>query len=247
MKEFLWKIAGADLQILHRSSEGSKKVFFLIGLYLLFVMALFYAGAFIFFSSFGFSWVSALLIAAAFLFVFAMIYGITLITLEPNVLPHKVSLTVWISHGLRIMMLLMFAFFIACPLTCLFEELMMGDLEKVFNSSQFISDMRNLFNQTDFYVFFTLVSILFLLPVFIKYFERGKDDYYGIKKMIDRNEIVEPNYEDFKAIYKATFLAATGSSKEYTELYENPPYNTKRKKDSRDYSSKEEFLTQILG
>jgi hypothetical protein len=88
-----------------------------------------------------------------------------------------------------------------------------------------------------------LFMILFNFPVYKKHKIR-MSDYYEIKGVTERN-IVERDYYEFKKKYSEMFIRTYNEKREYSEPYQDAPYNTKRKQDKRKFQTEEDLLTEL--
>jgi hypothetical protein len=90
-----------------------------------------------------------------------------------------------------------------------------------------------------------LFTCLFLLPILMKFYISGKESrYYTLKCEKDATIILE-HYEFFKKKYAGIFKTLTGKNIEYEETYEEAPFNTRRKQDSRDFKKEEELIRSV--
>ena len=141
-------------------------------------------------------------------------------------------------------------------------------LSKKINESNFyVQQLRILNSKYLFTWFFTLfMAALFLAPVYLKYFLAEHTEYYQIKKKIETRIILE-EYASFKSAYKIFWKKYFSSLTEkpidhrarmnivHSEIlkknyefevdYIDPPFNTIRKKDSREFSEQELLISQL--
>jgi len=78
------------------------------------------------------------------------------------------------------------------------------------------------------WVFTVFVWGLFLLPLMLQQFMLRSGSYYDRMREVDYN-LVTGDYERFKAWYRQQIRIRYGLSADYSEPYEDPPLNTRRK------------------
>jgi hypothetical protein len=78
------------------------------------------------------------------------------------------------------------------------------------------------------YLVCAIIIILFLLPGYLIYTLSEDDEYYDLKKRIE-TAIVLRDYHQLLKTYSARFDAPYGVQVEMYTVYEDPPFNTKRK------------------
>lgn len=271
MNNFLWKIAGADEFILMKSGEQSRKRFQLIGILFLIVNLVVFIGFLgLFYSVFNNVFI-ALLGTVVLGFLISNIYRLTLMSLEPQVLPvSKESSTKVYSNIVRVSSVVAFAFFASKT----FEMVFIGLLEttalvKYEGASGYLFHMTTMNERyPSLWLITLLIIVLFIVPVYLKHGLRTSQEYYSLKRRIDR-QLVEDNYKSSKrlkdelhAIHYVNEEVAIkrntkgllvpviyAHKKEYIskeEHFEDPPFNTKRKSKERVFKSSEEF-TSLFG
>ena len=270
LKRFLWKIAGADAYILNQSGEKSQKSFQLIGLLFAVVNVIIAIGFFgLFFGVFNNLFI-ALFGTLILGFLISNIYRLTLISLEPQVLPTASnSVSKIYSNTLRFATIIAFAFFVSKT----FEMVLIGLLESasLVNYDGTSGYLFHMFTMNDRYPSLWLITMIiigfFIIPIYLKYRLRNSTEYYSLKRRIDR-QIVEDNYsyarrlehEAVSAYYLNEYVEVienkegrsfyvTNSikleNKVKPEKYEDPPFNTKLKVRQRSLKSSEEFTSMF--
>lgn len=139
--------------------------------------------------------------------------------------------------------------------------------QKINESNFYVQQLRILNSKYLFTWFFTLfMAALFLAPVYLKFFLAEHTDFYQIKKKIETQIILE-EYASFKAAYKIFwkkyFTSLTEKpidrrarmnivhaeilqkNYEFEVDYIDPPFNTIRKKDSREFSEQDSLISQL--
>ncbi|MBL7778462.1 MAG: DUF4407 domain-containing protein [Chitinophagales bacterium] len=129
--------------------------------------------------------------------------------------------------------------------------------QKIYSSDCYIEQIRILNSK---YIFTWIVTImmimLFVAPVYLKYLMEEQNEFYQKKKKIE-TQIVLDEYASFKARYKAfwkeffqdlevrppdkhermnvVLAEITQKNYEFEVVFADPPFNTIRKKDARDF------------
>lgn len=248
MKQYLWKLAGADYFILQKSGKESQMLFYTVGLSYTIVYFI------TFISFFGLFWgvfhyfMVALMGAVVFSFIIGNIYRVILISLEPQTLPVKPEKgSMFFAYFVRIVTVLLFALFIS---KC-FETMLLGHLvdnkirssliEKYgllnfnrFNTSEmFVEHMKVLSIEYPLVWIITAIIIgIFLYPVFIRHKAKGNRQYYDLKTKIDKY-IVTKEYEKFLEVrdllYVKIYEAYNNRKmkfKGHKKRYQDEPFNT---------------------
>jgi amino acid transporter len=113
--------------------------------------------------------------------------------------------------------------------------------EKLDHSSFFIFRVQQLAqkHKESYLVCFGII-ILFLLPGFIIYSISKDDAYYKLKTEYE-NKLILQTYAAFQNEYRKLSLQKFGFETEFYTVYEDPPFNTKRKSDNH-YQSEKPFF-----
>lgn len=276
MQNFLWQMAGADLQILKRSNNESKRSFLLVGvLYLLVSGLTFWAFFGLFWGVFD-SFLISCFASSLLTFLISNIYRLNMMSLEPPSLPVPKSRgSVSAAIIVRYVIIALFAMFISKAFETsilghlvdseLHEELMrVGNVNK-FNESKMFVQHGVLLNKYYPQVWgITLVVVLiFSAPIYIKRKLFGGQEYFRIKY---RNDValVEASYDEFMdelhALHRKTYRQF-GELRKHRDFghqipekydtqkyeaeesnYEDPPFNTRRKKIEPNLDSHKEFM-----
>ena len=88
--------------------------------------------------------------------------------------------------------------------------------------------------------------LLFLLPLFLKYFISRSSSYVKIKASLDKNIILE-EYHKLKQQYPLLLAKTTGEQIAMEERYEDPPFNLKPIIIERNTGVEEEFMNHLHG
>ena len=91
-----------------------------------------------------------------------------------------------------------------------------------------------------------LLVTLFLTPFILK-FTTSPSGFYSRKRMILHDKIIEEEYSLFKKIYPKAFLSSIGEALEIIENFEDPPFNTLRKKDDRVIGLETDYIKHLYG
>jgi hypothetical protein len=123
---------------------------------------------------------------------------------------------------------------------------------------ELISTMKVLVNESNYYLqsviilnrkykscwLITLVCFLiFLSPAYLKNFIAENSNFYQKKKQIEMSIILE-EYASFKTRYKAYFKKFN-QDVSYCEIYVDPPFNTLRKEDKRNFSPETDLISEL--
>lgn len=200
MKQFFWKIAGGDPELLNLSGRDSQYSFYLIGLLYVIINILIFGGFLgLFIGVFEMVFV-AVIAAAIFGFLVSNIYRLTLMSLEPQVLPvPKEEGTVLLPYILRYAVVVAFAFFVSkCDEMVIVSAMEYFEIIKFNDEVGYMSHLieANL-EQEWVWVVTTCSILLFITPIYMR--QRLKDrtaEYYSLKQKRDIR-IVKENYEAF--------------------------------------------------
>jgi hypothetical protein len=223
MRNFLWKIAGADLQLLNRSNNESKNSFLLVGfLYLLVNLFSFWAFFGLFWGVFD-NFLIACFAGVLLTFLISNIYQLNMMSLDPPSLPYnRQGGSISAAVILRYTTIALFAVFVSKA----FETSILGFLvdskleEEIIKSGIGINKYEQsgmfvrhgqLLNQEypEVWIITLTVVALFLAPIYIKRKLFGGHEYFRIKY---RNDValVEESYDRFMdeldAIHVKTYI-----------------------------------------
>lgn len=172
--------------------------------------------------------IPAIIVGGVLSFLIITIYRLTLITLEPNMLPHEEKWGISVAVVLRVVFVLLFAFYVAsCIVIAANVDLFWwenSDTKK--GILQVLFDFRS-DNPEWIFIIYIVTTIVFLVPIVLKLFLKDKGEYFSLKG-IEEKKIIREHYKDFKVHYSRTFKNRFGLEKDYVELYKNPPFNTIR-------------------
>lgn len=223
MRDFIWKIAGADLQILKVSGKESKHNFLLVGIFFGLVNILIFGGFFgLFWGIFG-SLLIGLTTALLLTFLMANIYRLNMMSLDPPSLPAPRSNgSIKAAVIMRYSIVFIFAVFVAKMFeTSVFGHLVDSELHqqvirsgKIFNkfeeSQMFIAHAKLLNKEYPIVWGLTvLIIFIFLYPIYLKRKLFSGQEYFRIKYRIDTN-LVKQDYakamEELKSIHVRNYL-----------------------------------------
>ena len=249
MRYFIWKMAGADCELLDQSSKDSQYSFKVIGLLYLLVFGLTFIGFtnllfhVFFVNSAPYNqsseFISALFLAAflGFLISFLVgnIYRLILISLEPKTLPiTQNNASLWLTNAVRITTVLVFAFFVGKSI-----EFLISFICHLGNYNEYLSGkILNYLIQVDrtepwTWLFTILVCTIFVLPILLSQRLKRENDYYQIKKSRDE-KLVKEFYKDFtyekNRILKEIYKGYSKLQKEYF-INDNAVFNRLKKDD----------------
>jgi hypothetical protein len=93
-----------------------------------------------------------------------------------------------------------------------------------------------------FWIITILCIAFFIIPIYLNQNTNG--DYHQRKMRIER-KIVDVNYFAFKRIFSSIIRKEYNKDKNYSEPYEDGPYNTVRKKDNRIFLTEKNLLSEL--
>jgi len=249
---FLFKVVGEDPQLLNKCEPEIRKKFFwscsiLIGIFLCSLIG--------FYKSFDLIFnyvndydvrverVSKIFVLGVSVFISFMLYNIyklNLITLSPNKLQYSFGYI--ISLSFRLLFFIIIGVAISKPL-----ELVVFNPELTSGAKDFISNIRK-YNVThpEIWLITILFLALFTTPFFIKFFINPSNSY-SRSKMVLNKKIIEDDYLLFKQRLPTLFEQSMEERIELEEMFEDPPYNTIKKKDDRKIGDVEDFITHLYG
>jgi hypothetical protein len=251
MKYFLWRIVGADVEILLKSGDDSKESFTRIGRLYLIVNCITYLSLFgLFFGIFE-NLIISLSSSIVFGFLITNIYLLNLISLEPRSLPVSIEIgSVVLANIIRYTTIFLFAIFISKS----FEMLLFG----FFNSSSFqnydgskgfVFQLFQLNNDNPaLWILTSIIVSLFIYPIYLRHRLQRTNEYYSIKQKKEI-KLVRQEYLKFKE-YHYKFMSNVYSKKKskYVEpklKFIDPPFNTKRVDKDGGFKSVDDFLNDF--
>lgn len=236
MREYFWKLSGADYIVINQCETLIQKRFFNVGL-LVFLNGIvcFFSGLYAF-SCFS-NIILSILISLFFTWMVSNIYVVLLTTLTKNLLPHKKEkIALLISTSIRVVFLVFIGIIISKPL----EVAFLSFFEDTFVHSNFASNLKHYNN----WLITIIIVALYVLPAALKYYLVENNIYYIKKARYDKYIILE-HYEEFKANYKRLMYEKTGKIIEFKERFKDAPFNTKPITDNKTYKSEEDFINLI--
>jgi hypothetical protein len=89
-----------------------------------------------------------------------------------------------------------------------------------------------------------VVILFFIVPIGLKYWIRGKSNFYEIKKDLEEDFVVR-RYRQFKERYATIFAERFGIATVWYESCTDPPFNTRKKVEDRQYNDQQQLLDVI--
>ncbi|MBX7227851.1 MAG: DUF4407 domain-containing protein [Chitinophagales bacterium] len=220
MKEFIWKLSGADYIIIRNCSKETQAIFMYTGAFVLLILltsltSSFYAMHIIFHND-----LIALIFSTFWTFMIGNLYALNLITMNNNSLPQKkITASPLFALALRFFLLALLAIFISKPI----EVFIWGSFEQ----SYLLNTIKSLSPAS--WLITGLVVIIFFIPVIIKLITSAQSSY-GIRKEEIEKDLVLSEYSEFKNKYSQLFAEATNIKIDFEEKYIDPPFNTEKRK-----------------
>ena len=172
MRRYLWKIAGADCEILEKSGKDSQYSFWLIGWLFLIINVLTYLGFFGLFWGVFDKIVPTLIGTIVLGFLVTTIYRINLISLEPHTLPSKnEESSLILTNIIRYSTVILFAFFVSksfeMVLVNLFES---AGFINYSGSKGYMKHMTEMnINQPRLWLITVSIIIIFIIPIYLRH------------------------------------------------------------------------------
>jgi hypothetical protein len=198
MRYFLWKIAGAEIELLKKAGKQSQYSFYLIGLFYLTIIIISAIGFLGFFWGVFDSIIPTLLGGSILTFIVTNIYRLSLINSLP-ITPVKEKKSLIFTYIVRYFMAVLFALFVSKS----FEMVIFNIVKK---TSLYFYDGHNSYishlietNKKELWLWIVtvIITLIFVLPILLKQrLNKSKDQYFLIKKLRDR-EIVKEDYQKY--------------------------------------------------
>jgi len=248
MRRYLWKIAGADCEIIEKSGKDSQYSFWLIGFLYLIINVLSYMGFFGMFIGVFDKIVPTILGTLVLGFLVTNIYRINLISLEPNTLPVKNdSSSLLLTNIIRYSTVVLFAFFVSksveMVIISFFESTGFIDYDGSKGYMDHMSEMNK--SQPWIWLITCLIILLFVTPIYLRHRLNRAHEYYILRRIRDK-ELVKKDFQKAKATKEDLFhnlyreYKKVNIDKSYVPpiaKYSDEPFNTKE-----IISSKKTFL-----
>jgi hypothetical protein len=234
MRRFLWKIAGADCEILQQSGRDSQNSFLIIGILYLIIIILTYVGFFgmfwglfrsgseLFEQRIVTQFVTASTGSMVMCFLVSNIYFLNLMSLEPKTLPvPKDDGSKWLTNIVRYSTVILFAFFVSknveVELFNLFESMGMFTFDHKLG---YMDDLIRMNQQNPIVWMLTILIIgLFILPIYLRHRLNRAHEYYMHKRLRDKvlvkgdydwyltikEDILREKYLGYELLYKKYF------------------------------------------
>jgi hypothetical protein len=90
-----------------------------------------------------------------------------------------------------------------------------------------------------------VVMLLFITPGYLIYTISGDDAYFALKSDYE-TKMIRRAYASFERKYEDLFRDMYAIERKYYSVYDDPPFNTRRKTDSVEYRSEEDFFMKYL-
>jgi hypothetical protein len=257
LHNFFFKIAGEDPQLLNKCDDADiKKRFLISGIIVLVTFLISFISFFITLQGIFSKDFLPLLISAFVSFMLYNIYKLNLITLSPSKL--KYSFGYIFSLFIRLVFFLIIGLVIIKPIETvaynrivemIAENNKESKTEVILGNDEgyFVSKLQLLNKEhPSVWIFTVLFLALFTTPFFIKFFINPSNSYSRSKIVLNK-KIIEEDYEIFKQRYPKLFEYSIKEKIELEEFYEDPPFNTRKKKDPRKIGNVEDFITHLYG
>jgi hypothetical protein len=235
-----WKVAGEDYQIVSKAQKDIQNRFLISGMLIIFIFFICFISFFFSFNLIFNQTVFAVIISVFVTLMFYNIYKINLITLSPEKLAY--SFPYIVSLFIRLVFLLLIGIVISKPLEAVLFKFLLAD-----QNMPFISSIKTLNSEYPaIWIFTFFIVILVAIPFLLK-FTINPTNQYSRSRIILNKRIVENDYSIFKKNYSKIFEKSIGEKLEVIENYEDPPFNTIKKKDKRKIGTEKEFLNHLYG
>ena len=236
MKEYFWKLSGADYIVINQCDMLIQQRFFNVGLLVFINGIICFFSALYTFGCFS-NIILSLMISLFFTWMVSNIYVVLLTTLTKNLLPHKKEkIALLISTSIRVIFLVFIGIIISKPLEVAFLSL----FEENFIHIKFASNLKHYSS----WLITIIMIVLYVLPAVLKYFIAESNTYYLKKTKYDKHIILE-HYEEFKANYKLLMYEKTGKIIEFKERFKDAPFNTKPILDNKTFKNEQDFIEHI--
>ncbi|MEO7482307.1 MAG: DUF4407 domain-containing protein [Ferruginibacter sp.] len=119
-------------------------------------------------------------------------------------------------------------------------------LDEVLNASNFyIREIQIINSQFPVSWLMTMfVVFIFILPIFLKYRIRKSSNFYEVKKTMEEG-IIKAGYDNFFERYSHIFKHRFNADVKFYESCVDPPFNTIKKRDVRNFKPQSLLLNQI--
>jgi hypothetical protein len=125
------------------------------------------------------------------------------------------------------------------------DELIASMTHLVSNSNYYIQSIVILNTKYRMCWMITLFTIfIFLFPAYLKNFLGEQSFYYETKRTIE-NRLVKEEYASFKAKYNLLFQKHFNKNIQFSEPYIDPPFNTIRKRDEREFLKEDDLISDL--
>jgi hypothetical protein len=223
IQRFLWKLIGADRQVLARCPVQDRYRFALAGSIVLLVLIV------IFFAFFGITRMvfdnrtGALCLGVFASLAIGNLYMLNIITIESSSLPQRATtVSKAPAMALRVFLVSLLALIVSKLLELyLFADVKDGGL---------LAGLRGM--SPAVWLFTLLVITVFLAPLYMKLTGLRLTAYGNTRREIEL-ALVRESYFQFRMDYERIMSAAVGKPMVYKERYTDPPFNTNRIIDTR--------------
>lgn len=235
-----WKVAGEDYQIVSKANKDIQNRFLISGILIVFIFFVCFISFFFSFNLIFKQTIYAVIISVFVTLMFYNIYKINLITLSPEQLtytfPYLVSLFV------RMIFLMIIGIVISKPLEAVLFKFLLSN-----KNLPFISSIKTLNSEyPTIWIFTFFIVVLVAIPFLLKY-TINPANQYSRSRIVLNKKIIEKDYASFKLNYIKVFENSIEKKLEVIENYEDPPFNTVKKKDKRKIGTETEFLNHLYG
>jgi hypothetical protein len=232
ISRFLWRLIGADQQVLARCPVQDRYSFALAGSIVLLVLFIIFSSFFVITQMVFSNWIAAFLLAVFGSLAIGNLYMLNLITIDSSSLPQRATtVSKAPAMAIRVFMVTLLAIIISKLLELyLFADVKQGGL---------LAALRGL--SPAVWLFTLLVCFIFLAPLYMKLTGLKHSAYGNARREIERALVLE-SYAQFRTDYERIIFDATGISMTYRERYTDPPFNTNRIPDPRTFKGKGKLI-----
>ncbi|MFN8142792.1 MAG: DUF4407 domain-containing protein [Bacteroidia bacterium] len=124
---------------------------------------------------------------------------------------------------------------------------------------ELVAKMTKLVNESNYYIQSIIIlnkkypacwlisilsTLIFLAPAYMKNYIGEESQYYDFKRKIE-TELIQIEYASFKSQYNVILQRQCGKNILFSEQYVDAPFNTVRKKDSREFLKEEDLILEL--
>ena len=227
IRSFFCFFSGEDAFIIGLCDKKTQKYFTLIGLFVSVIFVFCFWSCFLFVSNLFLNELLGIAISSIVALIFTNLYLLILYTVSPPLLPAKKQVVakngkvkyinehlsiksrfIGFSLLLRLGLLLLIALFIVQPFNVWF-------FSDAPDHGKYAIEIKTVLNQNKFTWLTNFAScLIFILPVYLKYFIRNIGGFYEIKQKIE-HDLIKTHYSEFKKSYS---LILSNKIKKYHQI-----------------------------